>query len=227
MHVVLVGGLWLDSSVWSEVVSPLVAGYELPVSPVDLPVHSPGEGPANLEDQLNAVLAAIDSRPEQALVVGHSAAATLAWLAADRRPGHVGVAMLVGGFPATGGEQYAPLFPIVDGAMPFPGWDAFAGPDSQDLTEEQKQDLAATAIAVPEGVARATVTYGTEARFETPTVLVCPEYSPQDAQRWIMERQIPELEHAGHIDYANIDSGHWPMLTQPRELAEIIAKYAW
>ena len=226
MHVVLIGGLWLDTSVWDNVLAQLVAAQRMPVSPVELPVRTPTAAPATLDNQLNAVLAAIDSRPEPAVIVGHSAAAALAWLAADRRPEHVARTVLIGGVPRAEGQQYAPFFSAAEGVIPFPGWAAFEGPDSEDLTEDQKQGLQARAIPVPDEVARGIVTYTTEARFEIPTVMVCPEYSPADAERWISSGDVPELTRAAHLSYEDIDSGHWPMLTRPVELAEIIGRYS-
>ena len=35
-----------------------------------------------------------------------------------------------------------------------------------------------------------------------------------------------ELTRAAHLSYEDIDSGHWPMLTRPVELAEIIERYS-
>jgi hypothetical protein len=35
--------------------------------------------------------------------------------------------------------------------------------------------------------------------------------------------QVPELSRARHVNFASLDSGHWPMLTRPVELAEILA----
>ena len=71
-------------------------------------------------------------------MVGHSAACTLAWVAADQRPDAVTGVALIGGFPTTDGEKYADFFEPVDGAMPFPGWEKFEGPDSDDMSAELK-----------------------------------------------------------------------------------------
>jgi pimeloyl-ACP methyl ester carboxylesterase len=56
-----------------------------------------------------------------------------------------------------------------------------------------------------------------------PVVLVCPEFTPAEAREWIAEGELPELGRAKHLEYADIDSGHWPMLTRPAELAAILA----
>ncbi|SCE52492.1 hypothetical protein [Streptomyces sp. DfronAA-171] len=56
--------------------------------------------------------------------------------------------------------------------------------------------------------------------------MVCPEFSPEQAREWIAGGAIPELPLAKHLDYADIDSGHWPMLTAPTPLARILAEAA-
>jgi pimeloyl-ACP methyl ester carboxylesterase len=65
-----------------------------------------------------------------------------------------------------------------------------------------------------------------ERRLEVPVVLVCPEFSPAQAREWIEGGQVPELAKARHVDYVDIDSGHWPMFTQPVALARILAAVA-
>jgi hypothetical protein len=75
---------------------------------------------------------------------------------------------------------------------------------------------------VPEGVARGTVRLADERRYDVPVVLVCPEFSPDDAKAWIAAGDLPELSKAKHIEYADIDSGHWPQVTKPAELARLL-----
>ena len=121
MDIVLIAGLWLDGSAWDQVVPELEALGHRAV-PLTLPGQGDGATEASYDDQVQAVLAAVDSTDGSPLVVGHSAACTLAWAAADRRPGAITGVALIGGFPSTDGEKYADYFEPVDGAMPFPGW---------------------------------------------------------------------------------------------------------
>ena len=65
-----------------------------------------------------------------------------------------------------------------------------------------------------------------ERRFDVPVVLVCPEFTPAQAQEWIAGGDLPELAKAKHVDFVDIDSGHWPMITQPAELARLLAEAA-
>jgi hypothetical protein len=53
--------------------------------PVTLPGQGDGNASATPADQLAAVVAAVDAAAGTPMVVGHSAACSLAWLAADAR----------------------------------------------------------------------------------------------------------------------------------------------
>jgi pimeloyl-ACP methyl ester carboxylesterase len=225
MEIVLIAGLWLDGSAWDAVVPRLQAlGHHA------VPVWLPGQGAppatATLADQHAAVLAAVDAGTGSVAVVGHSAACTLAWMAADARPEKVARVAMIGGFPSSAGETYASFFDVVDGFMPFPGWEPFDGPDSADLDEEQRRRFAAAAIGVPEGVTSGVVQLRDERRFDVPVTLICPEFSPAQAKEWVDGGEVPELSKAHYVDYIDIDSGHWPMFTRPAELADILAGIA-
>ncbi|GAA4708304.1 Pimeloyl-ACP methyl ester carboxylesterase [Promicromonospora umidemergens] len=222
MDILLVGGAWLDTSAWSEVVPELEALGHRPV-PVALPGQGDGSTSATLDDQVAAVLAAVDAADGKPLVVGHSAACTLAWLAADARPEELAGVALVGGFPWDDGKPYADLFEITDGVMPFPGWGPFEGPDSADLSDAAKRAFADAAVPVPEGVARGVVHLTDERRFDVPVVVVCPEFTAAQARQWIDAGDVPELARAKHVDLVDLDSGHWPMFTRPAELARLLA----
>ncbi|HEX6345821.1 alpha/beta hydrolase [Umezawaea sp.] len=223
MDVLLIGGLWLDGSAWDEVVPALEALGHRPV-PLTLPGQGDGAASATLDDQVAAVLAAVDAAEGKPVVVGHSAASTLAWLAADARPDGVAKVVMIGGFPTSDGKPYADFFDLVDGAMPFPGWDPFEGPDAADLDERARHALASAAIPVPAGVAKGLVRLTDERRFDVPVVLVCPEFGPDQARGWIASGDVPELAAAKHVELVDIDSGHWPMITKPVELARILAE---
>ncbi|MBE1492588.1 alpha/beta fold hydrolase [Plantactinospora soyae] len=225
MDILLIGGLWLDGSAWDDVVPALQALGHRPV-PLTLPGQGDGSASATLDDQVATVLAAIDSASGRPLVVGHSAACTLAWLAVDARPEKVAKVALIGGFPSADGQPYADFFPLEDGVMPFPGWAPFEGPDSADLNEEARRGFVSAAIPVPEGVAKGVVRLTDERRFDVPVLLVCPEFTPSQAKEWIDAGEVPELPRAKHLDYVDIDSGHWPMVSQPVELARILAAAA-
>jgi pimeloyl-ACP methyl ester carboxylesterase len=225
MDILLIAGLWLDASAWDRVVPVLEDLGHHPV-PVSLPGQGDGSVSATLEDQVGAVLAAVDAAPGKPMVVGHSAASALAWLAADARPQKIAKAALIGGFPSADGEPYADLFEPVDGVMAFPGWAPFEGPDSADLDEDARRAFESAAIPVPAGVTKGVVRLSNDERYDVPLVLVCPEFTPAEAQEWIDDGDLPELARAKHVEFVDVDSGHWPMLTKPTELARILAAAA-
>lgn len=220
MDIALIAGLWLPVSIWDDVVTGMAALGHRGI-PVVLPGVDDLSEPATLEHQIDAVLTAVDGA-DRPVVVGHSAACTLAWIAADRQPDVIAGVMLVGGFPSSDGEAYADFFPITDGVMDFPGWEPFEGPDSRDLDDSARGRIADAAVPVPAGVARGIVGLGDERRYNVPVVIICPEYDVAQAKAWIDGGDVPELAKATQVSYVDIESGHWPMVSCPDELARVI-----
>jgi pimeloyl-ACP methyl ester carboxylesterase len=77
MEILLIAGLWLDGSAWDKVV-PRLASLGHRAIPLTLPGQGDGSSCATLADQVAAVVATAGGP----LVVAHSAASTLAWIAA-------------------------------------------------------------------------------------------------------------------------------------------------
>src|SRR6266567_1296736 len=217
MDIVLIAGLWLGAPVWDNVAAQLRAHGHRAV-PVALPGQGDGNTSATLADQVAAVVAAVDAADGTPMVAGHSAACSLAWLAADALPAKISKVALIGGFPSPGGETYFDAFPVQDGAMPFPGWGEFEGPDSADLDDAAKQAIASAAIPVPEGVTRGVIRLADERRYDVPVVLVCPEFTPAQARERIDQGEVPELAKSKNVSFLDIGSGHWPMVSAPAEV---------
>lgn len=220
MDIILMAGLWLDASVWDDTAAALTGYGHRPV-PLALPGVDDRSATATLDDQIAAAVAAVDAA-DRPMVVGHSAASSLAWIVADQRPDKIQSAVLVGGFPEADGATYADYFETVEGLMPFPGWDPFDGADSVDLDGETKERLAARAIPVPAGVSKGVVRLADARRYDVPVTLVCPEFTPEQAKAWINAGDAPELTTARNVSFLDIDSGHWPMITRPADLARIL-----
>lgn len=220
IDLILLAGLWLTGDQWDSVVAELTRLGHRPVVP-PLPGVDDGSAAADLDDQLGAVLAAVDA-VQRPVVVGHSAASSLAWLVADRRPADLARVVMVGGFPGADGSRYADFFPIAHGLMPFPGWATFEGADAHDLDETTRARISDRAVPVPVGVARGRMSLTDERRFQVPVTLICPEYGPDEARAWIAAGELPELAQAAQVSFVDLDSGHWPMLTRPTELARLL-----
>lgn len=222
MDIVLIAGMWLDATAWENVVPELENLGHRPLA-LTLPGQGDGNTGATYADQVAAVVAAVDAADGPALVVGHSAACALAWAAADARPEKVARVALIGGMPSADGETYFGVFEPVDGLVPFPGWEPFEGPDSDDMSAELKAAVAHAAITVPATITHGVVRLTDERRYRVPVTMVCPEFTPAEAKEWVESGDIPELAKATRVDYVDIDSGHWPMYTRPVELARILA----
>ena len=65
-----------------------------------------------------------------------------------------------------------------------------------------------------------------ERRYDVPVVMVCPEFSPAQAKEWIDHGAIPELAKSKDVSFLNIDSGHWPMISAPADLARLLSQAA-
>ena len=148
------------------------------------------------------------------MVVGHSAASTLAWLAADARPQRVAKVTFIGGFPNADGASYADFFPVVDEAMPFPGWEPFEGADSADLDQEMKarhrrrRDPRARRC---EQGCRAAVRRASLRRPGGPGVPGV--HSGRCASSGSTPASVPELAKAKRLELVDIATGHWPMVS--------------
>ena len=65
-----------------------------------------------------------------------------------------------------------------------------------------------------------------ERRYDVPVVLVCPGFTPAQAREWIGHGQVPGLAKSKDVSFTGIDSGHWPMISAPAELARLLAQVA-
>lgn len=221
MTIILIAGMWLGERAWHQVVPELERlGHH--VVALTLPGQGAGPDDASFDDQAAAVVLAVDQARDPVVVVGHSAACSLAWVAADARPDKVARVVMVGGFPVADGANYFDALDPVGGVVSWPGWEAFVGPDSDDLDEEARAVMDSHLVPVSSAITHAPVHLSDERRYDVPITLVCPEFSIADAKEWIASGQLGEFEKARALDFADIDSGHWPMYSRPVEFAALL-----
>ena len=225
MDIVLIPGLWLDGSAWDDVLPELEKLGHRGI-PVTLPGQGDGASTASYDDQAGAVLAAIDAAEGAPLVVGHSAASTLAWVGADRRPDEVAGVVLIGGFPTTGARRTPTSSSPTATGCRSPAGSPSPDPTPTTCRPELKAEVAAGAHPVPVGVTKGIVQWTDERRHDVPLTLVCPEFSPAQAREWIESGDVPELAAARKLELVDIESGHWPMFTQPAALAALLDEAA-
>lgn len=226
MDIILVPGLWLGGWAWSEVVPELArAGHR--AVPLTLPgMHSidADRSVIALADQVDAVIAAIDAAEGPVVLVGHSAGCGIVYAAADARVDRVARLVLVAGFPAQNGQPLLNGFTPVDGEIALPPWDEFDDADRIDLGEAGETTLRERAIPAPAAIATDIVHLSDERRLDIPVTAIATEYAADDLQEWIAAGEAPvqEFTRLHDVIYIDVPTGHWPMLTKPRELAAAI-----
>jgi pimeloyl-ACP methyl ester carboxylesterase len=227
MDIVLVPGLWLDGSSWDAVTPTLEqAGHR--VSALTLPgmgSRDADRSGVTLRDQVDAVVAAIDASTPPVLLVGHSVGSGISHAAVDARPDRVARAVYVGGFPEPDGSAMLEGLPAENGEVPMPDW-AEMGEDANivDFDAEALAAFYARAIPAPEHVLTDPQQLSDERRYDVPVTMVCPEYTADDVRGWVAagEASVSEVGRTTHVAYVDLPGGHWPQLTQPDALAQVI-----
>ncbi|MDR6198349.1 pimeloyl-ACP methyl ester carboxylesterase [Microbacterium sp. SORGH_AS428] len=220
MQLILIPGLWLDAGSWHGVVPTIDdAGFDA------VALTLPSSPETHLADWVAAVVARIDHAGEPVVLVGHSGGGNVAWGAADARPEAVSRVVFVDTVPAPDGASIA-TFPVVDGVIPFPGWDAFDAPDVADLDGPTRTRVAAAAVPVPASVPTDPLHLHDRRRHGIPVTVLSggADADELDAQlaQWPSFRD--EWQAIVDREVVPIGSGHWPQFSQPQRLGELIVR---
>ncbi|MGZ4630918.1 MAG: alpha/beta fold hydrolase [Oryzihumus sp.] len=224
---VLVPGAWLGGWVW-EPVATLLRERGHAVHPLTLPGlsdRSTGAAEVGLEDHVEDVVTVLEDRDlRDVVLVGHSYAGLVAGIVADRAPDRVAHtvfldanvpvdgASMVDGWSAAGQELVRASIAGHDGLWPAPEPEDFAG---HDLTDEQVADLLARStghpgrtLLEPAGLTRPLEQLS--ATFVACTLPDGPEQRPH----------VEALRDAW--DFVELETGHWPMVSTPEQLVEVL-----
>lgn len=232
--IILIAGHWLGAWAWDEVLEHLNA-HDSRVVAMTLPgleADDPERATKTLDDQVAAVVdnfAQFEVSAEQpAVIVAHSGANAPVSLVLDRHPELVKRVVWVDSGPMATGSAFAPDFP--EGAeLPLPPFDVLAQQASlEGLSEATLEQFRARAVPEPGPVLRQSVELVNDARNAVPTTLVCCSIS---------RSQVMEMARGGHpmfaevanlqnVDVIDLPTGHWPMWSRARDLAEIIQSEA-
>jgi len=230
MHIILVPGLWLDASSWGEVAPALeAAGHRTHA------LTMPGVGASaadsagiGMADWVAATVAEIDALDGQIALVGHSGGGNVAYGAVDARPDRIARLVLLDTWPPAEGGTISE-FPIVDGVVPFPGWDFFDDSDVADLDPQTRADAAARAKPVPERVPTDPIRLSDERRRSVPATIITGTVPAaqireivQSAPEWAAELAAIEQLDVIELGAPGDPTGHWPQFSRPGAVAEAI-----
>jgi pimeloyl-ACP methyl ester carboxylesterase len=226
MEIIMVPGFWLDASAWDDVVPPLrAAGHT--VHPLTLPGKESGEADRagiGLREHVEAVVREIDALEGPVVLVGHSGGGAIIHAAVDARPDRVARAVYVDSGPLGEGLAINPELPADGDDVPLPAWDVFQEQDLIDLTAELRERFRATAVPEPRRVASDEQHLTDHRRFSVPVTVITCQFSPEELQGWV-DAGVPQMAELGRVadhEIVHLPTGHWPMLTRPRELGETI-----
>ncbi len=225
MDIILVPGLWLDAGSWAPVLEPLRAAGHTP-RPLTLPgVGVPASGSADLRmhDWIAAVVAAIDEAQGDVVLVGHSGGGNVIWGAVDARPDRVRRGVFVDTVPPPNGSGISE-FPVVDGVIPFPGWDFFDAGDVEDLDAQTRAAAAATAQSVPAQVPTDPIALTDPRRYDVPATLLMGSLTQPELEGYLEQwgSYGDEYRSIRDAEVLRIGSGHWPQYSAPDRLAELL-----
>lgn len=230
--IILIAGHWLGAWAWDSVRDHLTSGgfRSLAITLPGLDAEDPERATKTLEDQASAILGVLNGQETRPLIlVAHSGANAPVSLVLDRHPDLVQHVVWVDSGPVSTGASFAPDFPEDTSELPLPPFDVLGQQASLDgLTAEHLEQFRIRAVPEPGPVLRQPVTLTNDARNRVRTTLVCCSISGA---------QVLELAQADHpmftavalldhLDVIDLPTGHWPMWSRPRELADIIASVA-
>ncbi|MBO0979190.1 alpha/beta fold hydrolase [Microbacterium sp. SD291] len=225
MDIILIPGLWLDATSWAEVL-PRLEGAGHRVHPLTMPgLDAPASASSDIgiADWVAAGVAAVDAVPGPVVVVGHSGGGNVAWGVADARPDRVARVIFVDTVPPPAGSGISE-FEVVDGVIPFPGWDFFPAEDVDDLDDVTRARTAPLTHSVPARVPADPIALADDARHRVPVTLLMGgldrETLESELENW--GPYADEFRAIDDVEVVRIGSGHWPQFSAPQRLAELM-----
>ncbi|MFG1840110.1 alpha/beta fold hydrolase [Micromonospora sp. NPDC049175] len=232
---VLVPGFWLGAWAWRDVTETLRArGHDVhPMTLTGLAERDHLAGPdVSLETHTLDIVRLIEVEDlRDVLLVGHSGGGMPVAQAADRIPERIARVVYVESGPLPDGtaqfdtvppeEQQRLRAAIGDGhLMPPPAWDPLADPvNVAGLDEPTLALLRARATAQP--LRTATDPVRRTGGRPVPTALVASTF-PLGVVREMIDQEHPFFTGLADGQLHEVPTGHWPMLSEPKALADVL-----
>ena len=224
--IILVPGFWLGAWAWDEVAAALraeahdVTALTLPgLESVDVDRSSIG-----LSDHVDAICEAVEAASGPVVLAVHSGTGFSGYVASDRVPERIAAMVYVDTAPGI-----PPLDADFEGAEKPISWEELSAEENLDgLSEEQLETFRQRAVPEPGGVLRDAVELTNDERLDIPSTLICTGYSSQEYKEAMGEGYawLAGLQEVRKLTWVDLPTGHWPMWSRPKELAEIIGDVA-
>ncbi|MBM9468117.1 alpha/beta fold hydrolase [Nakamurella leprariae] len=234
VEVVLIPGFWLDDASWAPVTDALErAGHHPhPVTPQGVMRAADADDAARavrLADQAAAVTDLVDALTDSGagpvVLVGHSGGGAVAHAVVDARPDRIAWVVYVDAGPLGDGGVVNDALPTVDGRVPLPDWSFFEDAELDGMTPEIRSRVEDLALTVPAAVAAGPQRLSADERRYAVPVTVISSTMPEAVLRQFMDGGHPyvaELARIEQVEIVELPTGHWPQLSRPDELADLV-----
>lgn len=229
-QIVLVPGFWLGAWAWDDVTPHLrAAGFD--VRALTLPGLEPAQdlrGEVTLDDHADAILAALDPDAPRRVLVVHSGATVPGTMVLDRVPSQVDHVIFVDTAPVRDG--FALDQTVAGDEHPLSAaWDTHVAQGTlRGLDGEQLARFQERAVPQPAGTVRGAATLSDPARLDVPGTVICTSFPSSDFQAYAEQGAdfLAGLTDHTRLRFVDLPTGHWPMWSRPKELADLIAQTA-
>jgi pimeloyl-ACP methyl ester carboxylesterase len=225
--IILVPGFWLGAWAWDEVARRLRdAGHD--VTALTLPGLESADSDRSTitqSDHVAAVVDAISAKAVPVVLAVHSGAGYTGYAVSDRVPGRIASMVYVDTGPGIGAmdEEF-------DGAEhPLPSAKELA--ESENLTglsEEQLATFRERAVPEPGGVMREAIELTNDERLDIPSTVIATGYTADEYRDAVKAGYgfVKGLAELRKVSWVELPTSHWPMWSEPAELARIIGEVA-
>ncbi|MFI9511025.1 alpha/beta fold hydrolase [Nocardia sp. NPDC052566] len=227
-RLLLAPGFWLGAWAWDEVADVLRAhGDE--VRALTLPGLDPDD-----ENRLDATLsmqaqAIVDAVPadETVVLVSHSGGGACAYMATDLAPERFSHSIYVDTSPLPNGFVINSALDLAVREYPLPDWPQLEaeGNSLDGLGEAMLAAFKERAVSEPTGIAGGPLELSDRtARLSVPTTIICNSFTAEMVVKLRDAGELPMFSELARIDaeYIDLPTGHWPMWSKPKELADLI-----
>lgn len=242
---VLVPGFWLGGWAWRDVADALRAAghtvYPVTLTGLGERVHLGGPQ-VNLDTHVADVVNLIRYEDlHDVVLAGHSYAALVITMVADQIPERIARLVYVDTWPVPDGVAQFDLNSPEDRRsqeervatqgegwrLPMPPWEGFAENELAGLGEAERELIQGRAVDQPFNTATQPVRLTNPMRESLPRTAIWCSLTIAEVKGMI--DSYPEfLSELAKPDWEMVElpTGHWPMFSRPRDLAELLGKFA-